>query len=52
MACGLPVVCHNRGGYVDIIDLGFNGFLFDTQQEALDILLRLKEDQALRESIG
>ena len=52
MACGLPVVCHNRGGYVEIIDHGRNGFLFDTQQEALEILLRLQEDQALRESIG
>jgi glycosyltransferase involved in cell wall biosynthesis len=52
MACGLPVVCHNRGGYVEIIDHGRNGFLFDTQQEALEILLRLKDDRALRESIG
>jgi len=52
MACGLPVVCHNRGGYVEIIDHGRNGFLFDTQQEALEILLRLKEDRALRESVG
>ena len=52
MACGLPVVCHNRGGYVDVIDSGRNGFLFDTQQEALDILLKLKEDRSLRESIG
>ncbi len=52
MACGLPVVCHNRGGYVDLIDHGRNGFLFETQQEALDILLRLKEDRTLRESIG
>lgn len=52
MACGLPVVCHNRGGYVEIIDHGRNGFLFDTQQEALEILLRLKEDRALRKAIG
>jgi glycosyltransferase involved in cell wall biosynthesis len=52
MACGLPVVCYNNGGYVEIIDHGRNGFLFDTQQEALEILLRLKEDRALRESIG
>jgi glycosyltransferase involved in cell wall biosynthesis len=52
MACGLPIVCHNRGGYVEIIEHGRNGFLFDTQQEALKILLRLKEDRALRESIG
>lgn len=52
MACGLPVVCRNHGGYVDAIDHGCNGFVFDTQQEALEILLRLKEDLKLRESIG
>ena len=52
MACGLPVVCHNRGGYVEWIDHGRNGFLFDTQQEALEILIGLKEDRALRETIG
>jgi glycosyltransferase involved in cell wall biosynthesis len=52
MACALPVVCHNRGGYVEIIEHGRNGFLFDTQQEALEILLRLKEDRELRESVG
>jgi glycosyltransferase involved in cell wall biosynthesis len=52
MACGLPVVCHNRGGYVEWIDDGRNGFLFETQQEALGILLRLKEDPALRQRVG
>ena len=52
MACGLPVVCHNSGVYDEIIDHGQNGFLFDTQQQALEILLRLKEDPALRESIS
>jgi glycosyltransferase involved in cell wall biosynthesis len=52
MACGLPVVCHNRGGYVDVIDHGRNGFLFDTQQEAMEILLMLKDDRALRKRIG
>jgi glycosyltransferase involved in cell wall biosynthesis len=52
MACGLPVVCHNRGGYAEIIDHGRNGFLFDTQQGALEILLGLKEDRALRERVG
>jgi glycosyltransferase involved in cell wall biosynthesis len=52
MACGLPVVCHNSGGYAEIIDHGRNGFLFDTQEEALEILLRLKENRVLRESIG
>ncbi len=52
MACGLPVVCHNHGGYVEIIEHGRNGFLFGTQQEALEILLGLKEDRQLRESVG
>jgi len=52
MACGLPVVCHNRGGYAEIIEHGHNGFLFETQQEALKILLLLKEDRALRERVG
>jgi glycosyltransferase involved in cell wall biosynthesis len=52
MACGLPVVCHESGGYAEIIDHGRNGFLFDTQEEALEILLRLKEDRGLRESVG
>src|SRR5215217_3811275 len=52
MACGLVVVCHERGGYVEWIDDGQNGFLFDTQQEALEILLTLKEDPELREKVG
>ena len=52
MACGLPVVCHKSGGYAEIIEHGRNGFLFETQQEALDILLGLKEDRTLRERVG
>jgi glycosyltransferase involved in cell wall biosynthesis len=52
MACGLPVVCHESGGYAEWIDNGTNGFLFETQQEALQILLGLKEDPALCERVG
>src|SRR5215213_6457042 len=52
MACGLAVVCHKRGGYTEWIEDGHNGFLFDTQQEALKILLMLKEDPQLRERVG
>jgi glycosyltransferase involved in cell wall biosynthesis len=52
MACGLPVVCHKSGGYAEWIDDGQNGFLFDTQQEALEILLLLKGDPALRGRVG
>jgi len=46
MACGLAVVCHKRGGYAEIIDDGHNGFLFDTQQEALEIVLSSKKTQS------
>ena len=52
MACGLPVVCHNRGGFTELIDHGRNGFLFNTNEEACNILLRLKEDSVLRKTIG
>src|SRR5919107_1153643 len=52
MASGLAVVCHKRGGYTEWIEDGHNGFLFDTQQEALKILLKLKEDPQLRERVG
>src|SRR5215217_7474975 len=52
MACGLPIVCHKRGGYTEWIEDGHNGFLFDTQQEALEIVLTLKEDPQLRERVG
>ena len=52
MACGLPVVCHRRGGYITSIDHGTSGLLFDTNDEALAILRRLQSDPALRTSIG
>jgi glycosyltransferase involved in cell wall biosynthesis len=52
MACELPVVCHKRGGYAETIEDGRNGFLFDTQREALEIVLKLKEDPELRERVG
>ncbi len=52
MACGLPVVCHKSGGYAQWIEHGRNGFLFESQREALEILLLLKEDLTLRERVG
>jgi glycosyltransferase involved in cell wall biosynthesis len=52
IACGLPVVCHRRGGYSEIIEHGRNGFLFDGPEEALEILLHLKANPGLRESVG
>jgi glycosyltransferase involved in cell wall biosynthesis len=52
MACGLPVVCERRGGYVEFIEHGRNGFLFDTEEEAFRILLRLREDAPWRQAVG
>jgi glycosyltransferase involved in cell wall biosynthesis len=52
MACGLPVVCCRRGGYADYIVHGVNGFLFDTTEQALSLILRLREDPALRSRVG
>ncbi|MEW6345261.1 MAG: glycosyltransferase family 4 protein [Paraburkholderia sp.] len=52
MACALPVVCHRRGGYADWIRHGENGFLFDSTEEARQIVARLLNDAALRASVG
>jgi glycosyltransferase involved in cell wall biosynthesis len=52
MACGLPVVCHQHGGYTEVIESGRNGFLFDTDAEALTLIQRLRADPRLRESVG
>jgi glycosyltransferase involved in cell wall biosynthesis len=52
MACGLPVVCGRRGGYADYIVHGVNGFLFDTTAEAVTLILKLRDDVALRERVG
>ncbi|PLP58519.1 group 1 glycosyl transferase [Mesorhizobium loti] len=52
MACGLPVVCHKHGGYADHIRQGENGFLFETTQEATQILAALQADPVLRATVG
>lgn len=52
MACGLPVVCHRLGGYREFVEHGRNGFLFDSNEEGFQIVMRLRNDPALRASIG
>jgi glycosyltransferase involved in cell wall biosynthesis len=52
MACGLPVVCGRRGGYADYIVHGVNGFLFDTTEQAVNLIRRLRDDPALCARIG
>lgn len=52
MAAGLPVIAENKGGYVDWIEHGKNGFLFNTTEEAQALLEILIEDKSLRRYIG
>ncbi len=51
MASGLPVVTHERGGYVREIRSGENGFLFETNEEAVEIIGRLRGEAGLYERI-
>jgi glycosyltransferase involved in cell wall biosynthesis len=52
MACGLPVVVGRSVGACDFIEHGRNGFVFDTEAQAVELLRRLREDPALRARIG
>lgn len=48
LACGVPVVAHRRGGYAHFLRDGDDVLLFDTDEEAFNLVLRLKDDTALR----
>lgn len=52
MLSGLPVVCHRDGGYAEVINHGVNGFVFDSTEEAIEIITSLKNNTNLRKQIG
>lgn len=52
MALGVPVIAHRTGGYTDIIEPGKNGFLFETNAEALTMIDALKNNPDLCQQIG
>lgn len=52
MACGVPVVAYRKGGYAEWIAHGQDGFLFDTPEQALQLILTLRNDPGLRDRIG
>ncbi len=52
MACALPVVVFSRGGYVEYIEHGKDGFVFHTQEEAYNLMMMLKQNINLRRAIG
>jgi glycosyltransferase involved in cell wall biosynthesis len=51
MAAGCPVIAARAGGIPDIVTEGVNGFLYDTNEEAIGHATRLLGDVALRETI-
>lgn len=52
MACGVPVVAHRRGGYAKFLHDGEDVLLFDTDEEAFALVMRLKADPALKTRIA
>lgn len=52
MASAVPVVCFYYGGYAEHIQHGVNGYLFRTNQEAMEIIQSLYADASLRKHIG
>lgn len=42
IASELPIVCFNDGGHTEIVSSYKKGFLFETKQEALNLILRLR----------
>ena len=52
MASGLPVVCSTQGGYADYLTNGRDCLLFDTTAEAVEQVLRLRDDASLRRRLA
>lgn len=52
LASSTPVVCANDPSYIDAIVPGSNGFVFDTEEEYLENIKKLRKDNKLREEIS
>lgn len=52
MACGVPIVAENRGGWREMIRHGETGFLCDTREEIVDAVEQLAADESLRLQIA
>jgi glycosyltransferase involved in cell wall biosynthesis len=52
MACELPVLVHDVGGYAQVIKHEDNGLLFHTTSEARRLVKRLAQEPDLRARLG
>lgn len=52
MACGVPVVAENRGGFTHLIEDGENGFLFQGNEDAFQKVMRLRNEPELRSAMS
>lgn len=52
MASGLPILCRRDECLEDVIRYGENGFLYETEEEFLDIAALLKNSAEIRAEIG
>jgi len=52
MGAGLPVVAHTSAGYAEVIKHGESGFLIESQEQAYDALMTLRDLPVLRRQIG
>jgi hypothetical protein len=52
LACGLPVIAHESGGYTDWIEQEKNGFVFSTQEQAHDLICQLARNPGLARALG
>ena len=52
MACGLPVVAHRRAGYSHFLRDREDVLLFDTDEEAFTLVMRLKTDASFTARIA
>ena len=52
MACGLPLICRNDPSLQGVLTDGFNGYIYNTQDEFTEKAFRLTQDIALRNEMA